>query len=111
MLMNPQRKLQGKVAVVTGGNSGIGLAIAELFHREGARVAIFGRDASTLASAVQRIGADVVAVQGDVRRIDDLNRLYDTVGSRLGSVDVLVANAGIAKFAPLDDYPEACLMK
>jgi NAD(P)-dependent dehydrogenase (short-subunit alcohol dehydrogenase family) len=107
MLMNPQRKLEGKVAVVTGGNSGIGLAIAELFHREGAKVAIFGRDAATLASAVKRIGADAVAVQGDVRRIDDLNRLYDTVGFRLGSVDVLVANAGIAKFAPLDDYPEA----
>jgi NAD(P)-dependent dehydrogenase (short-subunit alcohol dehydrogenase family) len=107
MLMNPERKLQGKVAVVTGGNSGIGLAIAELFHREGAKVAIFGRDAGTLASAVKRIGADAVAVQGDVRRIDDLNRLYDTVGSRLGLVDVLVANAGIAKFAPLDDYPEA----
>jgi NAD(P)-dependent dehydrogenase (short-subunit alcohol dehydrogenase family) len=107
MLTTMENKLQGKIAVITGGNSGIGLAIAELFHREGAKVAIFGRDAATLQSAANRIGADTVAVQGDVRRIDDLNRLYDAVGSRLGSIDVLVANAGIAKFAPLDDYPEA----
>ena len=105
--MKTERKLEGKVVVVTGGNSGIGFAIAELFHREGAKIAIFGRETGTLESAAKRIGADAIAVQGDVRRIADLNRLYDTVSDRLGAIDVLVANAGIAKFAPLDDYSEA----
>jgi NAD(P)-dependent dehydrogenase (short-subunit alcohol dehydrogenase family) len=99
-------KLQDKVAVITGGNSGIGLAIAELFHREGARVAIFGRDATTLERAARRIGADTLAVAGDVRRIEDLGRLYEAVAARFGSIDVLIANAGIAKFAPLENYPE-----
>lgn len=105
--MSLEGKLEGKVAVITGGNSGIGLATAELFHREGAKVAIFGRDPCTLDGAARRIGAEVVTVQGAIRRIDDLNRLYEVVGARLGPIDVLVANAGIAKFAPLDDYPEA----
>ena len=100
-------KLDSKVAVITGGNSGIGLAIAELFHGEGAKLAIFGRDADTLHRAAKSIGDDVCAVQGDVRRIEDLNRLYNTVQSRFGAIDILVANAGVAKFAPLDDYPEA----
>ncbi|HUL91340.1 MAG TPA: SDR family oxidoreductase [Burkholderiales bacterium] len=99
-------RLAGKVAVITGGNSGIGLAIAERFCREGARVALFGRDAATLEIARGRLGGDTLAVQGDVRRIADLNRLFDTVAAKLGRVDVLVANAGIAKFAPIDDYPE-----
>jgi NAD(P)-dependent dehydrogenase (short-subunit alcohol dehydrogenase family) len=105
--MNASRKLEGKVAVVTGGNSGIGAATAELFHTEGAGVAIFGRDQNTLEAAGRRIGADVLTFQGDVRRIDDLNRFYDAVAERFGAIDVLVANAGVAKFAPLDDYPEA----
>ena len=99
-------RLAGKLAVITGGNSGIGLAIAERFFREGARVALFGRDAATLAAARERLGADTLALQGDVRRIADLDHLFDTVGAKLGRVDVLVANAGIAKFAPINDYPE-----
>jgi NAD(P)-dependent dehydrogenase (short-subunit alcohol dehydrogenase family) len=104
--MASTHRLEGKVAVITGGNSGIGLAIATLFQHEGARVAVFGRDRATLASAAQRMGDSTVSVQGDVRRLEDLDRLFDTVGKRLGLIDVLVANAGIAKFAPLDDYPE-----
>ncbi len=100
-------KLQDKVAVITGGNSGIGLAIAELFCREGAKVAIFGRDGASLNAAAQSMGHETLSVQGDVRRIVDLDRLYSAVRSRLGRIDVLVANAGVAKFAPLDDYPEA----
>jgi len=105
--MSGQGKLAGKVAVITGGNSGIGLAMAELFHREGARLAIFGRDMATLDGAAKRIGSGAVTVQGDVRKLADLDRLFDTVGARLGAIDILVANAGIAKFAPLNDYPEA----
>ena len=70
-------------------------------------MAIFGRDSATLTAASQSLGQETVTVQGDVRRFGDLDRLYGAVGSRLGRIDVLVANAGIAKFAPLDDYPEA----
>jgi NAD(P)-dependent dehydrogenase (short-subunit alcohol dehydrogenase family) len=105
--MDTGLSLQGKVATITGGNSGIGLAIAELFRRAGAKVAIFGRDAATLENAARCIGPDTLAVRGDVRNLDDLNRLYDAVGSRFGAIDILVANAGIAKFAPLEDYPES----
>jgi len=100
-------RLAGKVAVITGGNSGIGLAMADRFVREGARVAIFGRDAASLEIARERLGGATLAVQGDVRRLSDLSRLFDSVGASLGRIDVLVANAGVAKFAPIDDYPEA----
>jgi NAD(P)-dependent dehydrogenase (short-subunit alcohol dehydrogenase family) len=105
--MSQQLTLHNKVAVITGGNSGIGLATAELFHTQGAKVVIFGRDPGSLQRAAARIGADTVAVQGDVRRIADLDRLYEAVAQRHGQVDVLVANAGIARFAPVGDFPEA----
>ena len=82
--MHQQPTLQDKVAVITGGNSGIGLAAAELFHTQGAKVVIVGRVSGSLLRAVARIGADTVAVQGDVRRITDLDRLYDMVGQRHG---------------------------
>lgn len=100
-------KLANKIAVITGGNSGIGLATAREFVANGARVAIFGRDRRTLDGVAASLGAGTLAVQGDVRSLEDLKRLFATVGERLGPIDVLVANAGIAKFAPLDDYPEA----
>ncbi len=74
-------KLQGKVAVITGGNSGIGLATAQEFKREGARVAIFGRDRASLDRAAGEIGGDTLAVQGDVRNLSDLDRLYKQVQS------------------------------
>jgi NAD(P)-dependent dehydrogenase (short-subunit alcohol dehydrogenase family) len=104
--MSQQPRLPNKVAVITGGNSGIGLATAELFSREGARVVIFGRDPGSLQSAAARIGADTLTVQGDVRRIAGLDRLFETVARRHGQVDVLVANAGIAKFAPMSSFSE-----
>lgn len=100
------RRLEGKVAVVTGGNSGIGLAAAKRLHEEGARVAIAGRNPKTLEQAVKSIGKDVVAVQADVAKLTDLDKLYSTVAQRLGKIDVLFVNAGVAKFAPLAETPE-----
>jgi NAD(P)-dependent dehydrogenase (short-subunit alcohol dehydrogenase family) len=95
------KRLEGKVAVVTGGNSGIGLATAKRFHEEGARVVIAGRSQKTLDEAVKAIGKGTVGVQADVSSAKDLDRLYATVSEKLGKIDVLFANAGIYKFAPL----------
>jgi NAD(P)-dependent dehydrogenase (short-subunit alcohol dehydrogenase family) len=100
-------KLKDRVAVVTGGNSGIGLVTAQKFARHGAKVAIFGRDSASLTSAADSIGTETLTVQGDVLRLKELDRLYETVSGRFGKVDVLVANAGIAKFAPVSDTSEA----
>jgi NAD(P)-dependent dehydrogenase (short-subunit alcohol dehydrogenase family) len=94
------KRLEGKVAVVTGGNSGIGLAAAKRLQEEGARVAIAGRSKKTLDEAMIAIGKDVIAVQADVSIAKDLDRLYATVSQRLGKIDILFANAGIYKFAP-----------
>src|SRR5712664_2614228 len=94
------KRLEGKVAVVTGGNSGIGLATAKRFHEEGARVVIAGRSQKTLDEAVKTIGKGTVGVQADVSSAKDLERLYTTVSEKLGKIDVLFANAGIYKFAP-----------
>lgn len=99
-------KLANKLAVITGGNSGIGLATAREFVANGAQVAIFGRSRQTLDQAAASIGRGVLAVQGDVRRIGDLDRLFAEASRRFGSIDVLVANAGIAKFAPAESLPE-----
>src|SRR6266446_3206163 len=100
-------RLAGKVAVVTGGNSGIGLATAKRFREEGARVVISGRDQKTLDEAVKTIGGDVVAVRADVSKLSDLDKLYKTVADKFGKIDVLFANAGIAKFAPVADSGES----
>jgi len=100
-------RLTGKVAVVTGGNSGIGLATAKRFRAEGAQVVISGRDQKTLDEAVKTIGDGVVAVRADVSKLNDLDKLYKTVSEKFGKVDVLFANAGIAKFAPVTESGEA----
>ena len=99
-------KLNNKVAVVTGGNSGIGLAIAREFKSNGAKVVIFGRSQRKLDQAVQTLCEDVLAVQGDVRNLPDLEHLFEQTAKAFGKVDVLVANAGIAKFAPVESMPE-----
>jgi len=99
-------KLHNKVAVITGGNSGIGLAIAREFKSNGAKVVIFGRSRRTLDQAAQNLGGDSLAVQGDVRKMDDLERLFEETAKTFGEIDVLVANAGIAKFAPIESLPE-----
>ena len=99
-MSNHTGKLAGKVVVVTGGSSGIGLATAVRFVQEGAFVFITGRRQSELDKAVALIGANVVAVQGDVAKLDDLDRLYATVKAQKGGLDIIVASAGIAEMLP-----------
>jgi NAD(P)-dependent dehydrogenase (short-subunit alcohol dehydrogenase family) len=99
-------KLEGRVAVITGGNSGIGLATAERFVAEGAHVFITGRRQSELDAAVKRIGKNVTAVQGDVSKLADLDRLYSTVKQQKGRIDILFANAGSGGLAPLGAITE-----
>lgn len=99
-------KLNGKVAVITGGNSGIGLATAKRYAEEGATVIITGRNQQALDNALAEIGPNAYGVQGDVSNPADLDRLYAEVGSRYGKVDILFANAGIAEVAPFDAVDE-----
>ena len=102
-------RLEGKVAVITGGNSGIGLATAEEFARQGARVAITGRDAATLAAAAELLraaGADVLALEADVTRLPEIDRAMSAVRERFGRIDVLFVNAGFGVFAPVDAVTE-----
>ena len=94
-------KLAGKVAVITGGNSGMGLATARLFAAEGAKVIITGRRQKDLDEAVQSIGKHIEGVQGDISVLTDLDRLHDHIKERYGKVDILFANAGLGKFVPL----------
>lgn len=94
-------RLEGKIAVVTGGNSGIGLATARRFVEEGAYVFITGRRQSELDKAVLEIGRNVTGVKGDVANLADLDKLYATVREQKGALDILFANAGIGEFAPL----------
>ena len=100
-------KLQGKVAVITGGSSGIGLAAAKLFVAEGAYVFITGRRQKELDEAVRAIGGNVTGIRGDVANLDDLDRLYESVNATGRRIDIVFANAGIAEFATLDDITEA----
>src|SRR3981189_375264 len=93
-------KLQGKLAVVTGGTSGIGFATAKRFVDEGAYVFITGRRQKELNEAVKAIGSNVAGVRGDVSKLPDLDLLYETVKAK-GKIDVLVANAGIGDIDPL----------
>lgn len=96
-------RLEGKVAVVTGGNSGIGLAAAKRLKDEGARVAVSGRSQKTLDEAVKLLGKDALAVQADVGKLSEIDKLYTAVKQKFGKIDVLFVNAGVAKFA----LPEA----
>lgn len=101
------QRLKDQIAVITGGNSGIGLATAERFIAEGAQVVLFGRNGKTLGEAVARLGAAATGVEGDVTNQADLDRLFDTVKQRHGRIDVLFANAGVAEFAPIEAADEA----
>jgi NAD(P)-dependent dehydrogenase (short-subunit alcohol dehydrogenase family) len=99
-------KLQGKVAVITGGTEGTGFATAQLFVNEGAYVFITGRRQKELDEAVTAIGSNVTGVQGDVAKLADLDRLYETVGKAKGRIDIIFANAGIGEFVPFDKVSE-----
>ena len=101
------KKLDGKVSVITGGNSGIGLATAVEFSREGASVVISGRDSKTLDAAAKQIGGDVRTVVSDVSRLADIDKLMAAVHKKYGHIDVLFVNAGVARFAPIETFTEA----
>ena len=94
-------KLQGKIAVITGGTSGIGLATARRFVAEGAHVFIMGRRRAELDAAVKQIGGKVTGVQGDIAKLADLDRLYQKVKEAEGRIDVVFANAGVGEVVPL----------
>ena len=99
-------KLEGRIALVTGGNSGIGLATAKQFVNEGAYVFITGRREQELARAVKEIGKNATGVQGDVSNLNDLDRLFAQIKREKGKLDIVFANAGVAKYAPLGSITE-----
>lgn len=101
------KKLKGKVAVITGGSSGIGLATARRFAEEGAHVVITGRREKELEEAATLIGGNITTVVGDVSRLEDLDGLYATVKEKHGGIDILFANAGAGTIAPLSEATEA----
>src|SRR6267154_1478592 len=100
------KKLEGKTAVITGGTEGIGLATAKLFVKEGAYVFITGRRQKELDEAVKAIGANVTGVQGDIAKLADLDRLYETVSKVKGRIDIVFANAGVGEFVPIGAVTE-----
>src|SRR5712672_3538 len=99
-------KLDGKIALITGGNSGIGLATAKQFVSEGAYVFITGRRDAELAAAVKEIGKNVTGVQGDVANLSDLDRLFAQIKREKGKLNIVFANAGVAKYAPFGTITE-----
>jgi NAD(P)-dependent dehydrogenase (short-subunit alcohol dehydrogenase family) len=99
-------KLEGKIALVTGGNSGIGLATTRQFVRDGAYVFITGRRDAELAEAVKQIGENVTGVQGDVSNLADLDRLFDQIKREKGKLDIVFVNAGVARYAALGAISE-----
>ena len=101
------QKLAGKIALITGGSSGLGFATAQLFIEEGAQVFITGRRQAELDEAVQQLGANATGVQGDISNPHDIDRLYETIKQKTDRIDVLFANAGIGEFAPLEQITEA----
>ncbi|WP_159354081.1 SDR family NAD(P)-dependent oxidoreductase [Bacillus velezensis] len=99
-------KFEGKIALVTGGTSGIGLATAQKFVNEGAYVYITGRRQNELDKAVNQIGKNVTGVQGDISQLEDLDKLYDMIKQEKGKLDILFANAGTGNFLPLGEITE-----
>ena len=100
-------KLKDKIALITGGTEGIGLATAKLFVKEGAYVFITGRRQKELDEAVKAIGSNVSGVQGDIAKLADLDRLYETVSKVKGRIDIVFANAGVGEFVRLALSPKS----
>src|SRR5436309_10325387 len=99
--------LEGKVALVTGGNSGIGLATARAFHANGAKVVITGRNRGTLEEVARELGHDVLAVQADVSKLSEIDQLMARAYQTFGNLDILFVNAGIYKGTSLEEVDEA----
>ena len=104
--MSETGKLTGKIALVTGGNSGIGYATAKEFRFQGAQVIISGRNSQAIQEAALNLGADVLGIEADVRDLAALERLFQTVKERFGGLDVLFVNAGTAKMGPIGQINE-----
>lgn len=100
-------RFKDKVAVVTGGNSGIGLATARAYVREGAKVAITGRSDATLKAAQKELGPDVLAIKADFSKVAEIASAMDRIKERFGRIDALFVNAGIGKFVPFEEVTEA----
>jgi NAD(P)-dependent dehydrogenase (short-subunit alcohol dehydrogenase family) len=100
------KKLEGKIAVITGGSAGIGLGTAKRFAAEGARVFITGRHQAGLDRAVSEIGGSVIGIQGDAAKLADIDRIYAIVKAKTGRIDVLFANAGFYEFAKFGEITE-----
>ena len=100
-------KLDGKVAVITGGNSGIGLATAKLFQAEGAQVVVTARNQQRLEESRAEVGEGIDVIQADVSKVSEITAFFNQIAEKYGKIDILFANAGIAKFAPLEFVDEA----
>src|ERR1019366_10794831 len=100
-------KLDGKIAVITGGSTGIGLATAKLFQQEGAQVILTGRNAQAIDAAQKGLGPRAIAIVSDTSRLQEINSLMDVIRQKFGRIDILFANAGIAKFQPFGEIQEA----
>jgi len=100
-------KLDGKIALITGGSTGIGLATAKLFQAEGALVIVTGRNAQGIADAQKELGPKALAIASDTSRLPEITRLIDTIKAKFGRIDILFANAGIAQFQPIGEISES----
>jgi NAD(P)-dependent dehydrogenase (short-subunit alcohol dehydrogenase family) len=101
------QRFKERVAVVTGGNKGIGLGVAKAYAREGASVVITGRDEKSLAAAAEEIGPGTLAIKSDAGKISDIEKAMDEIRERLGRIDALFVNAGAGKFTPLEEVTES----
>lgn len=106
MTTGSMRRFEGKVAVITGGNSGIGLATSRRLRDEGARVAICGRNQATLDQTANLLGGEALAIRADVSKPGDIDELFSVVRQTLGKIDILFVNAGVANFAPIEKVSE-----